>query len=203
MYKKPIIIACPVCDLIHRVEEISHGNNAGCSRCGAVLLRKKRNSVERTLALTIASLFTFVPASFSPIITLKTLGEIRSNNVFTGVYELFMGGFPDIALFVLLFSVIIPLIKLLSLLYILTPISFNISAPGSAYLFRMYLSVNRWAMLEVYLIGILVALTKLGDIATVIIGPGMYAFIALIILTLFISLAMDSNEIWTRIEGAA
>ncbi len=62
------MIACHECDLLHRVRPIQDGAAAKCVRCGAVLYRQKRDSLDRTLALTVAGLILFAVANTFPFL---------------------------------------------------------------------------------------------------------------------------------------
>jgi hypothetical protein len=52
-------VACPDCDLLHRLDAIPEGTTARCRRCRGVLCTRARNGLERTLALSIASAMVF------------------------------------------------------------------------------------------------------------------------------------------------
>ncbi len=118
----------------------------------------------------------------------------------TGVIELFNDGLKDAAIMVLLMSIIIPFINLLSLLYVLLSLSFNKNMPGSRLVFRTYNTLHCWGMLDVYMLGIIVAIVKLADFASVSTGFGLYALIALIVISLSASATLDHQLVWKRLE---
>lgn len=197
---KNVTIACTGCDLLHRISHLKAGQKASCSRCGTVLYHKKKNSVERTLALSVTGLILFFIANIYPILTLKVIGATTTNTLMSGVVELYQDGLIDAAIMVFLMSILFPLIKLLTLLYVLIPIKFNFFIKGRKVAFRIYKSLDTWGMVDVYLLGIIVAFIKLADFASVSVGLGLYALIFLIIITISSSITLDDHLIWERLE---
>ncbi len=65
-------------------------------------------------------------------------------------------------------------------------------------LYRFIDAVGPWAMLDVFLLAVLVALVKLGEIATILPGPGLVAFTAVVVLTMLASASFDPRSIWER-----
>ena len=194
------MIACHECDLLHELKELSFGQGASCSRCGAKMYRRKRETVDRTLALAISGLIIYIPANFYPIIVLKVIGSEKANSLFTGVRELFHGEFWFVATLVLLTSIVLPFINLFTLGYTMLSIKLDRMLPHVDYAFKIYSELHVWGMLEVYMLGILVALTKLGSIAKVELGLGLYCFIGLLIITFFSSISLDRQTVWRHIE---
>jgi paraquat-inducible protein A len=194
------LIACHECDLLHTIKKLNPGEVAKCSRCGATLYKEKENSITRTLSLAIAGLILYIPANFYPIIVLKVIGNTRANSLFTGVKELYKGDFWFVATLVLITSIALPLLNILALLYVTLSLRLDKKLRGVADVFRLYSEFHMWAMLEVYMLGILVALTKLGSMASVYLGIGLYSFIGLLIITVFSSTSLDPRVVWNKIE---
>jgi len=195
------VIACRECDLLHCVRTLNQGETARCARCGALLYQEKGNSINRPLALVISGLILFGFANAYPILSLKVIGTTTSNTLLSGVFALYHSGLPAIALLVLLTSILVPLIKLLILLYILYPLAvFKTKPPGLAPLFRAYLSLDCWGMLEVYMLSIGIAISRLDEIASVQRNTGLYALIGLFLVTFSASRALDPRIIWEKLE---
>lgn len=195
------IIACSDCDLLHRMGRIPDGHAARCTRCGSVLLRPRRNSIDRSLAFTVAALFLFALANAFPLMTFEIEGRSQDNLIISGVIDLFNAGMWELAGLVLLTSVLAPLAYLLLLLCLLVPTRFNRHPPWLARCFRLFQQARSWAILEVYMLGILVAYVKLSDFGTVIAGPGLYAFGLLIATLVAIRLTFDAHAIWADSDG--
>ena len=195
------MIACHDCDGLFPLEAIRLGLCAKCPRCGAVLYQPKKDTVERSLALVLTGLIFYIPANVFPIFILKTMGNVRENIMISGVIKLFREGLWDLAVLVFCASILIPLVKLMTLFYVLAAAKLRRKFAGVAKVFRVYHFIDEWGMLEVYMLGILVALTKLGALADVYLGLGFYSFIGLMLITVFSSTALDSQFVWNELEA--
>jgi len=194
------IIACPLCDLLQRARHIPTGYFARCCRCGAVLYRRKTNSVNRTLALVIAGIILYIPANIYPIMTFIYLGQSQTTTIWSGVKQLYVSGMWPIATLVLCASIVIPLLKLIGLAYLCLSLKWGWRKKDRTQLYQIIDVVGRWAMLDVFLLSILVATVKLGQIATIIPGPGSLSFAAVVVLTMLATIFFDPRLIWEPAE---
>ena len=194
------MIACHECDLIHRIQPLAEGTIASCSRCGAGLLRHKPNSLERTIALTFAGLILFVLANSFPFLAMKIDTQVQQSTLITGVKELYAQGMWEIALLVLLTTVVLPFVQLSSMLYVLLPIKFNRRTWMMVPIFRLLQKVQPWSMMEVFMLGILVSIVKLAGMASMIPGASLFAFLALIFVLAASMATLDPHLVWERVE---
>ena len=193
-------IACHDCDLVHHLGEIPLGGSARCARCGAPLHRPKRDSINRTLALTVTGITLYLVANLNPFLGFRIGAQLRETILATGIYQLFQQGMVTIATLVLITVVIVPAIHLLSLLYILVPLRMNQVPSQLARVFRLYLLLKPWGMMEIFMLGILVSVVKLGKMATIIPGLALYAFMALIFILAATAVTLDEHLIWQSLE---
>ncbi len=193
-------IACHDCDLLHRRQPLPPGGVAACSRCGTVLYRNRRNSLDRTLAMAVCGLILFIIANLSPFLTLKFEGQTQETNLVTGVMELYRQGMVPIALLVLATGIAFPLLELTGLIYLLLPLKFDRTPWGMAGVFRVIRALQPWGMTEVFLLGILVSIVKLAGMATVIPGAALYAFLALIFVVAATAASLDPDIVWDRVK---
>lgn len=201
LLKEDAWIGCHDCDLLNEIEALPEDCEAHCSRCKALLFRSRSNSISDSLALSLAGLILFIPANIYPIMSLQVLGQSKSGTLLAGAVKLYTGGLEMVGVLILLTSIVIPLFKLLMLLYVLLPLQLGVRLLGMVPTFRIFQKLNAWGMLEVYMLGILVAIIKLGDLATVIAGTGLYAFVALLLVTVCLSAALDERVVWQRLEA--
>ena len=200
------MVACHDCDLLHVKRKIEDGEIARCSRCGAMLYLRKRISVSKTLAFSIAALIFFILACSYPLITLKTMIGINSNTLFQGAEAYYSLGFPSLAFLVFLATMFFPLLKILILLYIFIPLSLDKTPPYLGPVFRVYQKINCWGMLEVYLFTIFIMISNIpdelkGGIAIVkTFNTGFWMFFLLLLTSLSASLALDPHVIWQKLE---
>ncbi|HYQ72127.1 MAG TPA: paraquat-inducible protein A [Gammaproteobacteria bacterium] len=194
------LIACHECDLLQHLPEHHGSYVVRCSRCNALVHRGVVNSIDRTLALTLACTILFVVANSFPLLAFRLKGQVTEATLISGVLDLYHTGKWEIAALVLMTTIVIPLIQLLVLLYVFVPLKFNRIPWKMAAVFRVAQSLTPWSMMEVFLIGIIVAVVKLIGMATIVPGTALWAF-ALLIVTLAAAAAnMDSQVVWERVE---
>jgi paraquat-inducible protein A len=196
------VVCCRVCGLVQRQEALATGMLAECARCGARLSEHKPNSLSRTAAFTLAALAFYVPANIFPILSMELYG-VHSENTVEGCKTLFQRGEVLVAIVVFLASLVIPFLKLLGLFFLVVTARLGSRGrrPMRTWIYRTIDLVGPWAMLDVFLLAILVSLVKLGELATVLPGPGLFAFSAVVVLTILASSSFDPNLIWAEPDG--
>ena len=194
-------IACHECDLVQNAPAIPAGTTAKCLRCGSVLFRAKVDSIDRTIAWTIASLVLFGVAITFPFLAMKSGPIFQQTALLSGVHNLYLQGETVLASLVLLTCVVIPLLQMFILLFIFIPLKINKKVKYSIPVFRLFLHINPWSMMEIYLLGILVAIVKLAKMATIIPGLAVIAFGLLVIFLTFAMSSVDKHMVWERLGG--
>ena len=191
-------IACGTCGRVHRVGELRPGTAAECHRCGSILDKRKVDSLGRTAAFSLAALIFYVPANIYPILRMEYYGAYSESTVLDGCEKLFRDGQWVVAVIVFLASIMIPLFKLLGLFYLVVTARFASTRRRRerTWIFRIIDVIGPWAMLDVFLLAVLVALVKLERIATVMPGPGLLAFTTVVVLTILASASFDPKLIW-------
>jgi paraquat-inducible protein A len=194
------ILACDTCGLVQAVPDLAPGTSAECIRCGATIMERSAGGPEVTLALTIAALVLYVPANIYPILMMNLYGNYSENTIWDGVVSLMQYNEYFVAAVVFLASIVVPLFKLLGLLFLVVSVKWGRGRRlrARAHIFRFIDAIGPWAMLDVFLLAILVALVKLGDLGRVIPGPGMVAFTCVVVLTILASQSFDTKVIWNR-----
>lgn len=194
------LIACHECDLIHRVKPLPKKGVANCVRCGSVLYRDKPNSLERTLALSLAGLVLFVLANSFPFLALKTNTQLHQTNLITGIMVLYNQGMQALAILVLITTIVAPLTQLVGMLYLLLPLRNHRVPPKFATMFRLLRGLQPWSMMEVFMLGILVSVVKLAKMAQIVPGIAIFSFFALIVVLTAATVSMDPHDLWHRWE---
>ena len=193
-------IACYHCDLVHEVPALPQRATARCGRCGSILFRTHADSIDCTIAWTIAAFVLFLIAINFPFLGIKTNGIERHSALLTGVNEIYRQGMTGLSILVMLTCVISPVIQMTGLLYVFVPLKLGRKARYAETVFRLFQHIQPWNMMEVFMLGILVALVKLGDLATIIPGAAVYAFALLIFCLAFAVSSVDAHLVWKRIE---
>ena len=198
--KAGFLMACHDCDLLHRIPAISEGMTATCSRCGASLVKTKKNSLERTLALAITGLMLLIMANSFPFLGFKIQGQVRHTLLLTGIQQFYKSGMPWLALLVLFTTVIAPLAQLLSLIYVLLPLKYRRRPPGMFHVFRWMQMIQPWSMMEVFMVGILVSIVKLAKMAQILPDIAVFCFMALIFVLAACLASLDPHLVWDQWE---
>ncbi|QXH36522.1 paraquat-inducible protein A [Pseudomonas muyukensis] len=195
------LVACHECDLLLRKPVLQHDEKAQCPRCGYELYAHRHNLVNRSLALVLTALLLYVPANFLPIMQLHLLGQTSDDTVWSGVLGLYNSEMRGIAVVVFLCSMAIPLLKLLCQLAVLLSIRLDIGRSYGLLIYRIYHHLREWGMLEVYFMGVLVAIVKLVDLAELSIGLGLFCFISLLLVQVWLEVVMSPHQIWVALSG--
>ncbi|MBW2689244.1 MAG: paraquat-inducible protein A [Deltaproteobacteria bacterium] len=194
-------IACHECDLIHDIPPMPARGAACCVRCGSVMFRAQANSIDRTLAWTTAGLVLYIVAVSFPFLAMKNGPISNETGLLTGIQLLFEQGIIPLATLVLLTCVIVPLLQMLGLLYIFIPLKLDVRAKYAIPVFRLFRHIKPWSMMEIYMLGILVSIVKLGKMATIIPGLAVIAFGLLIFVLSFALSAVDEHMVWEKLGG--
>ncbi len=193
------LILCHDCDQMNRIGEVPLGGSARCSRCGGLLFRRIRNSIDRTLAFTLAGMVLFLVANLLPFLAFKMQGQVTDTTLATGVRSLYEQGRPLVATLVLITTIVAPFVQLVSLILILTPMKLGFAFPGQVALFRTLHKVETWSMMEVFMLGILVSLVKLLGMAEIVPGIALWSFVLLIPVLAAANASLDHHLVWDRL----
>jgi paraquat-inducible protein A len=189
------LISCKTCGQVQRFSAPPNGFRVECGRCGDVLMRKRSYPRASTAAFALAALFLYVPANIYPVMVMQYLGRETENTVWAGVRALYHDGLWGVATIVFCASILVPLLKLLGLIFLVS-VRGSRWQKGRTRIHKLIKIIGPWAMLDVFLLAIMVALIRFGSFATVIPGPGIFAFTAVVVLTLIASANFDPHLIW-------
>jgi paraquat-inducible protein A len=193
------VVACETCGMVQRVEPLPKGAAAECFRCGAFLgVRRSSASLHTVAALSLAALVLYVPANIYPILRMEFYGAHSDNTIWDGVSSLAQHNQWVVAAIVFMASMVIPLVKLAGLFFLVvsTIVRRGRRLRWRTNLYKFIDAVGPWAMLDVFLLAVLVSLVKLGQLATVVPGPGLFAFTGVVVFTMLASAAFDPKIIW-------
>ncbi len=171
-----------------------------CPRCRAAVHRRKPDSIHRTWALVITAAMLYVPANVFPVMKVISLGKAQEDTILSGAVYLLVHGMWPLALIVVFASIVVPLLKLIALAFLLISIQRRWSwrPVERTRLYRIVEGVGRWSMTDIYVVTILVALVRLGNLATIEAGIGAVYFAGVVILTMLAAQSFDPRLIWDR-----
>jgi paraquat-inducible protein A len=205
-YNTPVgdtsLIACLHCDLLQRIPDLAPGASARCPRCNKELWRHRVDSANRTLALTLAAVVLYAIANSVPMLGLTIVGRDASTTVIGGAQHLWNNDQKIVGVLVLFTAVIAPALQIGLMLAIVLGAMRPRPPKWVATLLRYHPTTKIWSMIEVMMVGVLVALVKIADYATVIPGMALFVLWVLVFVLAGISSSFDSREVWERIQWA-
>jgi paraquat-inducible protein A len=193
-------VACPDCDLLQHIPPLGPGRKAACARCGRLLAKQPSGSRDLPLALTVTAAIALIIAYTLPLMDLHVVGRFASTTIPGGAYEMWLQGQLLVSVLVLFCAVIAPAGYILFMLVLLLAARRTPVPHWAAEMLRWLGHLQVWSMLEVVMLGVLVALTKIAQLATVDPGIGMYGFGATILLIPAIMTNFDRREVWQKVE---
>lgn len=193
------LLACPECDLLQADTASPRPRKALCARCGAVLYQRHDHGLERTAALTVAALVLFCVANSFPILSLELSGDRTDATLAGAVTALSAQNMQLVAALVLFTAILMPLAELAALAYLLLPLRYGMRPPFFGTAFRVLQFGEHWGMVEVFMLGVLVAYVKLGHLANVEAGIALWCYAALMLVMTAIEANFDPRDLWQRL----
>jgi len=192
--------ACPDCDLLIESIEINAGYVSQCPRCKTVLEHSMCFSLRYSFFCVFSGLILYFPAVLLPVMKFSMMGQMQSLSIWDCVYNLFLTRHFVIASTVFFVLILAPLVKMILLLFITSRVYFHTKSYYLAMCFKWYQQLNEWAMLDVFLLAMIVSVIKLRDDGVIDPGFGLYAFILLLLSGTFQTQLLNKKLIWNLIE---
>ncbi len=171
-----------------------------CVRCGTGLRRTRRDPLNRALALNFTALVLFAIVWLAMLLSVSKAGISHATTLISGPVELVKHGLWPLGLVVFFTTAIAPLGKIAGTIYVLVGLRMSRLPPNlrGAFLFSRKMGI--WAMLEVLMLGVFVAYTKLGDLVNIEVGPAIFALGLLSLVTIWADTVLDPDAVWDAIE---
>ena len=206
-YNQPLddaaLVACLHCDLLQRLPQLAPGSSVRCPRCDTRILRRREDSLDKTLPLALAAAMLYLVANLVPMLSLTILGQEAASTVVGGAVHLWNQNQKLVALLVLFTAVVAPALQIGFMLAILLGTPRRSLSIWVSKLMRHYPTARKWSMVEVMLLGVLVALIKIQGYATVIPGLALFMLGGLVFVLAAMEANFDPQEIWNRVEWTA
>lgn len=193
--------ACPDCDRVVALPPLRPRERADCPRCGRVLVRRHRLPVQRGLAYAVTALLFLAMAMVMPFIGFDVRGIGNAITLTDTGSTLARYGEPLVAATVLLGIVILPLVYLVGFIILHGRIARSPGRHQDEFLARAVSHIGPWIMADVFLVALLVSLTKIAGMATLDIGPAFWAYCAFVLALVKTQLALDTDWLWFRLAG--
>ena len=181
---------CHVCGLVSPVQA------RRCPRCDGRLHLRVKDSVQRTWALMIAALVLYFPANLLPVLRVESFTGDQQNTILGGVIEFWKQGDYPVAIIIFTASVMIPVLKIVSIVFLCLASRSGRRPRGMTRLYRVTEFIGRWSMVDVFVVAILVGVVQLGSAISIHPGAGALSFAAVVVLTMFAAMSFDPRLIW-------
>jgi paraquat-inducible protein A len=196
------LVACPVCDTLHRMSEVGLHERARCVRCHTILITPRDSAMTRIVMLSITATVLMMAAISFPFLTLQARGLTQRASVIDAILAFSHGIMLPLSLAIAATIVVLPLARLGAILYALAPMAIGYAPlPGAIRAFRLAEVLKPWAMAEIFIVGTAVALVKVAGLAHLTLGPAFWAFTALVLVTVLNDNFMCRLTIWRTLES--
>lgn len=192
-------IACPDCDLLLSEVPLQPRQTASCTRCGAALYRMTRHGLDRSLAFAIAACVLLVLANTLPIASLDVRGQHTETTLWGAVVALHEQDMFVVSALVFVTTILAPVIELSTILYMLVPLRLGHLPRHLSLAFRLAPLAREWGLVDVFMLGVVVSLIKLNNLALVIPGVALWSFGGLILLLTAVGAAFNPRELWVLV----
>lgn len=195
-----LVIVCPSCDLAHQTARAPAAVATCCARCRAPLQRPENGSLDAAIAIAISALALFVLSNIYPLVTIQYNGTTRDTTLLGAALGLYSGGHPGLAALVFATTIVGPFLQIVSLLYLLVPLSRGREAPAQNTIYRLVAHVRPWTFVEVFMLGALVALVRLTAYARVIPGVALWSCALLMFALAALTSRTTPGQFWRWVE---
>ena len=196
------VIVCPSCDLAHRVAVAPATKGTRCARCRAPLQRPENGNIDTAIALALCALVLFFLSNAYPLVTIQVNGTTRATTLLGAALGIYSQGHAGLAALVFITTVLGPFLQIAILLYLLLPLRRAREAPGQNTIFRLLAQVRPWTFVEVFMLGVLVALVRLSAYALVIPGVALWSCGLLMLTLAALTSRTTPGQFWRWVEGS-
>ena len=186
----------------HTCTALNNDSESTCSRCDSPVHVRIPNSIERTVALLIASVALYIPANVYPIMITEQQGNAIESTIIGGVILLWGMGSYAVALVIFIASILVPIAKILSLSALCVTVSRKqmTSRKQRTLMYRITEIIGKWSMVDVFVVAILVALIQITGVVVISPGGAALAFAAMVIVTMAAAEGFDPRLIWDHAD---
>lgn len=195
------ITACAECDLLIEEIPVDPGCNILCPRCGHVIREGRPDSIMNALVLSTTGLVLFIPAVGLPLLSMSILGLREDASLIKSIIQLSDAGYWEVSTLVFAAAVLAPFLNLWLMFIVSLTLYFSHPSKWLRWVLRINHHAREWAMTEVFFLGVLVSIVKLKELAHLIIGMGLIAFLGLMLTCVMLNSVVDDHELWESLEN--
>jgi paraquat-inducible protein A len=158
--------------------------------------------MDQALAYILGAFILFLISNSFPVVGLEVKGELIQATLLGAVHGIYADGVWPIAVLVLVTAVVAPLVQMTAMAWLLLSLRLGHVPRGFARVFRVFLLARSWGMVEVLMIGVLVALSKLSRMAEVVPGIALWSLGGSMLLLAAAAASFDPHALWLKAEHA-
>lgn len=194
----PALIACHECDFVQRHVPVAPGATVRCRRCNGVIYRHPDKDFDHAIAWSLTGLILLVLANIFPVLHLSVGGNQTDASLFSGALALYRSGQPGVAGLVVGILIVAPLLLFMLQIGVLLPLRSARLPRHFAVAMRLLSRLDHWIMFDVFMLAVIVAVVKLSSLAEVTPGPGLWAFLVLMMAATVSAVSYDRHMLWER-----
>lgn len=186
---------CKRCFLIQPKE------NKKCERCGMKSDLSLKNSRIICFAMLLTAFIMYIPANVYPIMITTYLGSTSPSTIIDGVIELWEMESYFVSIVIVVASIIIPLFKIFTLLYLCIStyyFSRTLKKRKLTILYRFVEFIGKWSMIDVFVVAIMSTIVKVDNLMTIDPGNAILPFTIVVILTMIAARIFNSKYLWIK-----
>jgi len=187
---------CPKC---HKLNNLTT-EPLQCTRCNGMFYQRNHNSLQYTLAWSVAALLAFIPANLYPIMIVYQLGIGEEATILSGIGEFINHGLYPIAVIIFTASIIVPLLKIIGLFALVYKVHTGVRLKPNKHskFYHVLELLGPWSMLDVFVVALMVTVVELGFVTSVAAGPAINYFTITVLFTMFAANSFDPRLLWDK-----
>lgn len=193
-------LVCPSCDALWEKPEVQTGQRVKCGRCHHVILEFKHRSWARVVPSVIGATILYFAAISFPFLSMERSGLSNEISILDTPGVLMANNMVWLGIAVFLFILVFPILRITLLFALMGANYFNLTSGTRARLIRLFQFLGPWAMAEIFIIGVIVSLVKLGDMVDLSIGIAFWAMIGFVLVLGLISVHWCRFSFWQELE---
>lgn len=196
------LIACHECDTIIDAPPTEHNHSLYCPRCNCKQFTVYKRPLDYCIAFASSALIMLMLANSFAFLSFESQGQSRTITLVQAALDMYQLGFVLLAVLIYGFIIFLPMVYLVCLLLLTLPLKLSYKPVNPVLLGRIMSYFLPWIMGEVFIIGVLVALIKVLELADVVLGISFWAYIGF---TFFFTLAAniaDQHQLWEWVDDA-
>ncbi|MEO0576834.1 MAG: paraquat-inducible protein A [Pseudomonadota bacterium] len=190
-------VACHACDALWERPTLEEAQRARCGHCNTVIVVRKTRGAERAIALMMASLCVYLVAVTFPFMRMESAGLSNQISIIDAVLILAKNGMMIIAALCAALILFVPVVQVVALLVINSSMLRDRDTRFRfAWLARLESRLAPWAMAEIFMLGVIVSLVKVGALADISLGPAFWSMTAFVIFLTMGTTAFCRDTLW-------